>query len=679
MNGAFGALIALIGAALVGSIIIAFQRSRRSGGSSTPPAADHGGPESTPPPARPGAVIPPDRTAPPLSAPPRDHAPNPWGDVPGPWGGGPRPGERDGWDAPQPRPTSAPRGDDALAPRGDDAPAPRGDDALAPRGDDAPVGRGDPESQPTSPASTRTAYPLVDAPYEVAINATFTLEVGLTDYQHFDEQVGTGGIELPETATLEIVLVWDLDSFEIPSGNRYTLDFDATEAEPKPLEISVTAKPSNGRPVRYRRIAVHYFFDNRLVGIVFKEFVVAERPSVLGERRPEQTTTLLDLAPLIDADRPDLIVAIYRTDGKDDGSFAWAAFSADPGLPVPGIDRSSLHGTGAEFGAAVRRQAESAAPAFERYTNLGGFAHEISSAIPPGILALLTRLSAPHPGPAATVLLLTDEADVPWELAEVVPLGGTGFGGASPFLGAHVAIGRWPIAKRNEYSTPRGLVEVTNGAVITADYTGTRMDRLVQAEAEATALTAAYTGTIQPIPPYYDDVVACIRGTVDWLHVALHGKFSQNVGEGGLIVLQSGQDGVATTTTLSDVALRRLRTDPRTPFVFLNACQVGANETVLGDYGGMSASFLSIGASAVVAPMWKIDDVVAHDYATAFYPAAYGGESVGEILRRRRAEYVVEPGGADAPHPTLLAYILSGHPRLTLTHASSPAPLAPTP
>src|SRR5215475_14933337 len=49
------------------------------------------------------------------------------------------------------------------------------------------------------------------------------------------------------------------------------------------------------------------------------------------------------------------------------------------------------------------------------------------------------------------------------------------------------------------------------------------------------------------------------------------------------------------------------------PLVFLNACEVGRTTPALVGLGGFADSFIQIGASAVIAPLWSVDDSAAHD------------------------------------------------------------------
>jgi CHAT domain-containing protein len=100
------------------------------------------------------------------------------------------------------------------------------------------------------------------------------------------------------------------------------------------------------------------------------------------------------------------------------------------------------------------------------------------------------------------------------------------------------------------------------------------------------------------------------------------------------------------------------------PFVFLNACQVGSANRILGDYGGMADAFLYAGASGVIAPLWSIKDTVAREIALRFYVEAFAGTPPAEIMRRERASFHGVDAGDSA---TCLAYIWYGHPSLKLS------------
>jgi CHAT domain-containing protein len=271
---------------------------------------------------------------------------------------------------------------------------------------------------------------------------------------------------------------------------------------------------------------------------------------------------------------------------------------------------------------------------------------------------------------AASVLLFTEDPHVPWELAVFHQQLHTPFGGDSPFLGAHVAIGRWPLTETRPRPTPRRSVEVVDRAVLTARYERViRWPQLPQAEAEAANFAIAYPGTIT-IEPLYSKVMDCLRGDpeVDVLHVALHGRFDPAGIDQGLVLLAAQDSGGYAAQYLKPQHVESV-TMQRPTFVFLNACQVGAGQRVLGDYAGLATAFLSAGASGVVAALWNVHDMAARDVAERFYrDLDADAVPVAEVLRRIRAQYTRQYADKDAVgRATLLAYQLFGHPRLRLS------------
>ena len=105
-------------------------------------------------------------------------------------------------------------------------------------------------------------------------------------------------------------------------------------------------------------------------------------------------------------------------------------------------------------------------------------------------------------------------------------------------------------------------------------------------------------------------------------------------------------------------------TMPRPMFVFLNACQVGAGQRVLGDYAGLATAFLSAGAAGVVAALWNVHDLAARDVAVNFYrDLDADAMPVAAVLRRIRAQSTRQYADKDAVgRATLLANQLFGHP-----------------
>jgi CHAT domain-containing protein len=85
----------------------------------------------------------------------------------------------------------------------------------------------------------------------------------------------------------------------------------------------------------------------------------------------------------------------------------------------------------------------------------------------------------------------------------------------------------------------------------------------------------------------------------------------------------------------------------------------------------MAEAFLHAGASAVIAPLWSIDDKAAKTLALSFYESASGAnaKAPAEILRQERARLDERSLRDDSPPPLIcLSYQFFGHPRFRMTH-----------
>jgi CHAT domain-containing protein len=180
--------------------------------------------------------------------------------------------------------------------------------------------------------------------------------------------------------------------------------------------------------------------------------------------------------------------------------------------------------------------------------------------------------------------------------------------------------------------------------------------RLPEAEEEARVLREDHgAGGIDATLP---KVLAFIQGdpVVDLAHFAVHGKYDQTGAQDGL-VLVDGEVLNPDQVRGADLA--------GAPFVFLNACQVGAGNQVLGQYGGMAAAFLYAGASAVIAPLWSVQDATARKLAVSFYQelAEQRETRPAEVFREARGRFgqAVEEGSV-----SYLAYQFFGHPSMKL-------------
>jgi CHAT domain-containing protein len=215
-------------------------------------------------------------------------------------------------------------------------------------------------------------------------------------------------------------------------------------------------------------------------------------------------------------------------------------------------------------------------------------------------------------------------------------------------------------------------VAVRQAAVLTADYTGVpSWKNLKSAQEEAGEVAALFDPPATEVKPELLAVIDLFnsRPEYDVVHAALHGKYDSQGGQEGIVLLKRNAAG-ATAQFLTPTMLET-GSLPHGPFVFLNACQVASDETVLGDYAGFASTLLRIGAGGVVAPLWNVRDDVAKEVARSFYAATLGADAVStaEAMRAVRATYTEDGARTDDPkqHATLIAYQVFGHPRLHLT------------
>jgi CHAT domain-containing protein len=232
---------------------------------------------------------------------------------------------------------------------------------------------------------------------------------------------------------------------------------------------------------------------------------------------------------------------------------------------------------------------------------------------------------------------------------------------APPFLAAQANVGRWVLPRQQHGSRQRPRqpppteVQVHAAVVISGVYDQPGWNRLVEAEGEADDLLEHYGAT--KVEASYPKVLSCLGGdpAAELLHFAVHGIYDPTSIQNGLM-LTDGETLNPLLVAGSDLG--------QAPFVFLNACQVGQGNQILGDYSGLAAEFLTAGASGVVAPLWSIKDTVAREIARDFYAKTAGG-AAGPAAALREARKAFKPGLA-AQSATYLAYQFFGHPGLKL-------------
>ncbi len=575
----------------------------------SPPA---GAPPPPPPPPQPtpAGVEPPPPPPPPQPTPP-PHAPEP--------------------SARQPVPSRSPSASGASG-------------ALPPpRTGRAQPGRAEPAADPP-----RRAYARIECDEAVIALTTFDLIVGLSPTQ-VSGVIGPALIRPPSSiGDYELTVQVVAEGFELGPGETWRKTMLVSAAAPYPYVVFHLVAPGASDPDHPQAINVLFSVDSQTMGLGIRYVRVVANLDELSAGLGSPLPATAGLLGVPSAEQPpDLTVRVLR--GSEPGRLLWSFES--PHATFGAIGKSSI---GDDPDAFARTVISTIAAHEGRPTlalGLQGIGHTISAKVPAEMWTALTTVAGAVAPQRPTVLLLSEEAYVPWELATMpAPLDPS----IARFLGAQATIGRWVLATERPPLPPPSIVHVDGMVVISGRYEQPGWSRLEHAEAEAATLIERYHAI--GIDAVTAKVVGCLLGDPagDVLHFSLHGKYEPGSAKQGLVLVDGD---VIDPLVVKGGSLREA------PLVFLNACQVGTGQETLGDYAGLAESFLFAGASAVVAPLWSIDDRVASALAERFYARAFAGEAVAEILRSERAAFGT---GSDPNSSTLVAFQFFGHPAMRL-------------
>lgn len=556
-----------------------------------------------------------------------------------------------------------PPGDEESIEPTSGAEADDGEDPMAAPSDTA-------AAPPAAQRRTYRAYGLLESDETVLVARPFELKVGLSPWS----PPGVAGppLELPKPGSAADAYELDIqlfaDGFDLAQDEswRHTLRVSADDLYPS-VVVHLTARDLP-TPQAVRSITATFSIDGETLGAATRQIIVNTDPGAVEVQEPVMSATGTNITAPTGQPPADITITIKR--GLEPGVLQWSVESNLPGVRLPD-DRPAESDIGddpKEFATAIIRKLHIQGEKRGWAQLLQGIGKIIRDEMPPAVRAAIGAANAAVAPRPLDILLLTEEAYVPWELAWV----DEPFDPAAPhYLGAQANVGRWILDEGTTPTDPPRQVHASSMAVVWGVYTSPTLERLEAAEEEARIIQDRYKAASIDAQP---DLVYPLLGGAppsDILHFAVHGRYDpQGAGEG--IYLVSGPP-------IDPFQIRGSDLSRRSPFVFLNACQVGAGQNLLGNYGGIAQAFLRIGASAVVAPLWSIDDRIAQKIALAFYQSALAADddaddngadgrehpAVADLLRRARA--------SAGQSPTYLAYQFYGHPSLRLSWNPAPA------
>lgn len=543
-------------------------------------------------------------------------------------------------------------------------------------------GDGD-DPQATPDGTTREAHAHLAVPGTVEAEAATTIVVGLRedpqpnvptpDPMEFEVTSHDDGDDTIDYQVQLIAPGWD-----VPRG-RHSLQVPVDRLAAARIAIEATAPAVTEATAT--RVEVHYSQSGQVVGTAWREVVVhPSTESPPPSTRAGATRMLPGSTPA-----PDLTVTIVTEAAGEPPTWVFES-PHDVALPDGGVPHSIPQGDATSFARQQVAQLSSADGLATGRNRILGVADLVAAAMPIAFWEVLAAVMDAAPrGDAPSILFVTADHNIPWELASTAVLRDLADPDLPPLLGAQFRVGRWPrprpvpVLRHSLLASstnddphqvppvpPPAAHEVGHVAVVVGDYASNRNFKdLPHAEAEGDALVAAWppasrlVGTAETFATLLapDDAPTA----ADIVHIACHGTLDLTDHRYSGIVL-SGEDNHRLQPI--DVRGSRLVSD-HGPLVFLNACQGAQDAGGLLDSGDFGATFTGDGAVGFVGPLWKVDDELASEIALDFYTAVLrDGQSAGEAMRACRARW--EHGSG-----TRLAYVFWGHPDLTLTHSPS--------
>lgn len=537
---------------------------------------------------------------------------------------------------------------------------------------------------PTAPSPTErlTAHAFVKAPDAVREEDAFDVTIGLAATPTKGVGGGPFDIDYPAgTTALAIDVQVAVSGFAAPQGWRRTLDVDVTDPYSARCSVKLVALklPDEERDPCVSFLTVHYSYHGVPCGVATRRIVIQRRTGTKATAvAPDPVTVSAAIA--IDgaavAHRPDLVMRIAPRDDSEDGRFL-LTFDPSPGLALPAEPIPITLGKDpASFARGFINEvtANEGQPSLDDAVRGQGV--RIADKLGPAAWqALRDAWKAVHDRTSLvpTLLLMSAEAHVPWELArfpDPVP-----DPARPPFLGAQFAMARW-ILSPNVAPSPSLRHDVDRIAVVIGEYgKAGRLPDLKFAAEEMAYLQARYKDGTVALTASNLELTQLIAGQIpleggsrvgaNVVHFACHGDVTGTNPPAAVLYLSDGK--TFSSTLFLDSALGRTSK----PFVFLNACKAGTAITQLGDYAGFAGDCLRAGFSGVLAPLWSVEDDIAHGIAQTFYEATLptdgAAKPVGEVLTGIRARYATDT--TPARHSTYLAYVFYGHPNLVMARA----------
>ncbi|WP_395752938.1 CHAT domain-containing protein [Prosthecobacter sp.] len=537
------------------------------------------------------------------------------------------------------------------------------------------VRRGRPKAEAaTASAQDATPGPLHRTPHmelsakpPFAPMTEFDVEV-FADDQAPAEGEETEGITLPGTEKEYTLTVWLAPSAEFTLVGECLRLMVIKRAEPRSSSARFRVRVADDAQAgRLAALTASFSYQGRPCGRVTRTILVGAAGTKLTDaensrKRDFNGRVSIESEP---PPPPDLTIVVTCPDGEADryvvkvASPLLDAFKG--GVAKPWKLREAA---GALVRSMLANFVKDGQSSQKRLANLVGAGRNLFDAAPEHFREAFWELLRKK-APLRSIYIMSEEPHIPWELMVPNPRGADDDGRKWRPLGVEYAMGRWV---HEGHASPPGSVTLSGAFVLAPDYAGTSQAVLASAKTEAAFVRRQFGGTAFK-PATFDALSSRIGAELTSLfHFVGHGAVTAEADDETIYL-----EGDETLSTTEVVGLDGFREGFRKtrPLVFFNACEVGRSLPALVGSGGFPRTFVAIGASAVIAPLWSVEDECAHDVATVIYQAVKddaksGGRPrpVAEILQNLRARTYDK--GASEGKDSYAAYCFYGDPSFVL-------------
>jgi CHAT domain/Ternary complex associated domain 7 len=273
----------------------------------------------------------------------------------------------------------------------------------------------------------------------------------------------------------------------------------------------------------------------------------------------------------------------------------------------------------------------------------------------------LQRILWKHRASLGSIMVISEEPFIPWELIHLKDPDERALGKESWFLG-QMGLVRW--LHGAGWPTDRLVLRAKRAHYVIPNYPDPTYT-LPEALNEATFLEKELGATaVQPDSAAVRDLINK-PAAFDLLHFACHGEADQDTISNARLLLEGRMEGASyikdtLNATVVESFANLKAADGTGPLVTLNACQAGRQGYSLTSNGGFARAFLLGGASAFVGTLWSIGDSPARTFTETFYSELLKKSTIAEAAIKARA------ASEAAQESTWLAYVIYGHPHAKL-------------